>query len=626
MVFMAAKSFGQDARVSQYHAIPMLVNPSQTGDFQGKMRILGLAARVNNVAMHNYIFNGSVDYRFGARSQWAVGLNYMQSGSDVFPVSGNYVGVSAARNFTLDNANLQQLRVGAQASYLSGTDHGSRGGYDRLLDVSAFRHLDRPLRNPTFNNTTSTFYFNYSIGTKYKIDLDRLKIETGFAAYNITNPDHNFSYQGVNTLLKRYRVTALSSIFYQFTPKDAVKVEHYSWKEGIFLRDFKKVRDTVEIHETTYSLTWLHKVRNNTISLGLYSRSWKAVYGMLGINLSDRLGISASYEAPILKTYYDVGHIELGLTFYPFKKKQEKREVVEERAHRQITGLMPFGATFCMPCLPPQPLKKPEDKKPVDTVAAAPVQPLLPLIPTQGNGLLYVDTIYYGLDKHNIRPDAQFKLNQISTLMKRLDLSLDVRSHTDLRASVAYNKKLSERRADAVRNYLVGLGVNSSKISTSWFGKAEPINNCITCIDSVQEKNRRSELVLNGFNQQNLELMLKEKFFGEEVTTMAQLEEKIKQTLALEGSIENTLIAGSTGAVAANKYYTIQVAALKANNETAVLDLKWLNMFSEKGKDGVRRYFYGVFINKDQAEKMLQKIKQLGVQDASIREVGLLLN
>lgn len=632
--FLAFKSFGQDARVSQYNAIPLLVNPAQTGDFEGQLRALGLGVRVNSRTAHNYMYNASVDYNLGVRNDWGLGLNYMRSGADAFPISGHYFGASVARRFYLDKAGLQQLRIGAQASYLTGDVDANKTGYDRLLDVSAFRYLNRPLANPSNGNTASASYLNYSLGAKYKFEIARFKIETGFAAYNITNPNHNFSYQGTNTLLKRYRVTALTSLSYQFSHQDAFKVEHYSWKEGIFLRDYKPTRDTVGIHETTYSLTWLHRVRNNTFSVGVYSRSWQSVYGVVAVNLSDRIGLSASYETPILKPYYDIAHVELGLSFYPFRKKASTKNSAEQLT-KQVTGLLPFGTTFCLPCevkvaqaIPPVISETAPPKKAIDSLAAdtVPKWPVLPLKSNIGSGLLYADTIYYNLDKYNIRPDAQVKLDQISRIMKRLDLSLDVRSHTDLRANAAYNKKLSERRADAVKNYLMGSGINPDKISTSWFGKNQPINNCITCIDSLQEKNRRSELVLKGFNDQNLQIMLDEKFFGDEVRTKAELEAKIKQTLALEGGIDSTLIGGSSGVVSDNRYYTVQVAAIKIENEETVLDLKWLNMFNEKGKDGYRRYFYGVFMNKDQADKALLKLKQLGLKDALIREVSLSLN
>lgn len=105
VLFLAVQTaFGQDARVSQYHAVPLLVNPAQTGDFDGQLRVLGLAARVNSRFAHNYFYNGSIDYNLG-QSKWAVGLNYMRSGASGFPVSGQYFGASVSRNFCWSRPN-----------------------------------------------------------------------------------------------------------------------------------------------------------------------------------------------------------------------------------------------------------------------------------------------------------------------------------------------------------------------------------------------------------------------------------------------------------------------------------------------------------------------------------------
>ena len=632
ILLTAIGSFGQDARMSQYNSIPLLVNPAQTGDFDGQLRILGLASRLSNRTTHNFFYNGSLDYNLGLKSQWGLGLNYMQSGTSDFPVSGKYFGAAVSRKFFLDKADLQQLRIGAQLSYLTGKVDANLTGYDRLLDVSAFRYLNRPLANAANSHIGRSSYLNYSVGAKYKFELARFKIETGIAAYNVTNPDYNFPYEGTNTLLKRFRVTALSSLYYQFSKQDAFKVEHYSWKEGIFLRDYKPTRDTVEIHETTYSLTWLHRVRNNTLSFGLYSRSWKSIYGVVGVNLSDRIGLSASYESPILKTYYDVAHVELGLSFYPFRKKTSVKNLPEQLS-RQVTGVLPFGTTFCLPCevkvaeIEPKMMKEmTKEVKDTTTIGADSLRSAVPLKSNLGAGLLYRDTIYYNLDKYNIRPDAQVKLDQISQIMKRLDLSLDVRSHTDLRANVAYNERLSENRANTVKAYLLGAGVSGDKISTSWYGKKQPINDCLTCIDSLQEKNRRSELVLTGFNDENLQIILKNKFFGPEIKTKAALESKIKEILTLGGSSDPVLFDQKLRKESDTKYYTIQVGAFKALKAEEALDLKWLSMFNELGKDGYRRYFYGVFMNRNEADSRLLKLQQLGLKDAFIREVSLSLN
>jgi outer membrane protein OmpA-like peptidoglycan-associated protein len=68
------------------------------------------------------------------------------------------------------------------------------------------------------------------------------------------------------------------------------------------------------------------------------------------------------------------------------------------------------------------------------------------------NRAVYADIIYYDLDKSFIRKDATAIMDQVHRLMDKYSfLQLKVSSHTDVRASHAYNEHLSESRALAVR-------------------------------------------------------------------------------------------------------------------------------------------------------------------------------
>ena len=51
----------------------------------------------------------------------------------------------------------------------------------------------------------------------------------------------------------------------------------------------------------------------------------------------------------------------------------------------------------------------------------------------------------------------------------------EIEGHTDSVGSEAYNKKLSERRADSVKSYVVGQGVEISRLSTKGFGESQPV-------------------------------------------------------------------------------------------------------------------------------------------------------
>ena len=116
---------------------------------------------------------------------------------------------------------------------------------------------------------------------------------------------------------------------------------------------------------------------------------------------------------------------------------------------------------------------------------------------------MWTDILFYDLDKSGINADAQAVLDRVAELMGKHDfLSLKVGSHTDARASVAYNMALSERRTNAVMEYLSDKGIAADRIQLGWFGEEKLANDCgdgRPCPENLHQQNRRSELVLEAF-------------------------------------------------------------------------------------------------------------------------------
>ena len=80
----------------------------------------------------------------------------------------------------------------------------------------------------------------------------------------------------------------------------------------------------------------------------------------------------------------------------------------------------------------------------------------------------------FGFDKFTLRNEAVDTLNQLATRLADSRVqTVRVVGHTDFKGSDAYNKTLSERRAQAVANYLVSKGVPASKISAVGMGKSQ---------------------------------------------------------------------------------------------------------------------------------------------------------
>jgi outer membrane protein OmpA-like peptidoglycan-associated protein/tetratricopeptide (TPR) repeat protein len=116
-----------------------------------------------------------------------------------------------------------------------------------------------------------------------------------------------------------------------------------------------------------------------------------------------------------------------------------------------------------------------------------------------GQGEVYnLDNIYYDFGQFFIRPDAAKELEaRVLPMMKKYpSMRIEVRSHTDSRATDAYNVKLSANRARAVVDYLVARGVNPTRIESKGYGERELLNDCrdgIECSDGEHQKNRRTE-------------------------------------------------------------------------------------------------------------------------------------
>ncbi len=94
----------------------------------------------------------------------------------------------------------------------------------------------------------------------------------------------------------------------------------------------------------------------------------------------------------------------------------------------------------------------------------------------------------FDFDKAVLKPEGKAAIDSqvVGKLaqVKKLEVVL-VTGHTDRLGSDAYNQKLSERRADAVRDYLVSKGVDKAKIETIGLGEKQPVVQC-------DQKNRRS--------------------------------------------------------------------------------------------------------------------------------------
>ena len=110
--------------------------------------------------------------------------------------------------------------------------------------------------------------------------------------------------------------------------------------------------------------------------------------------------------------------------------------------------------------------------------------------------------IYFDFREAKIRSDAMGELDLVAEVM-RVDpaMRIDLRSHTDSRASQEYNQALSQRRAESTRQYLIEQGIEATRITAHGFGERELVNECADgteCSEEEHQLNRRTEFIVTN--------------------------------------------------------------------------------------------------------------------------------
>ena len=129
----------------------------------------------------------------------------------------------------------------------------------------------------------------------------------------------------------------------------------------------------------------------------------------------------------------------------------------------------------------------------------------LELQPLKLNSTMRIDNIYYDLNKSDLRPQAVKELEKLATVLKiNPAIQVELSSHTDSRGDDASNLQLSQSRADAAINYLIGQGINMDRLSAKGYGETQLVNKCangIICLETEHQQNRRTELKITGIGK-----------------------------------------------------------------------------------------------------------------------------
>jgi outer membrane protein OmpA-like peptidoglycan-associated protein len=111
--------------------------------------------------------------------------------------------------------------------------------------------------------------------------------------------------------------------------------------------------------------------------------------------------------------------------------------------------------------------------------------------------IVNMSDVLFDFNKYTLKPEAREKLAKVSgILLAYPGLKVQVEGYTDNIGTDDYNQKLSEQRADGVREYLVSQSVSDNNVTAKGFGKNDPIADNST--NEGRAQNRRVELVVSG--------------------------------------------------------------------------------------------------------------------------------
>jgi OOP family OmpA-OmpF porin len=139
------------------------------------------------------------------------------------------------------------------------------------------------------------------------------------------------------------------------------------------------------------------------------------------------------------------------------------------------------------PVAPPPPAPAPQPPKPVTPPPPAPVS----------EKVTFAADAFFDFDKSTLKPEATAKLDDLVSKTKGINLEVIIAvGHTDSVGSDEYNQKLSIRRSEAVKAYLVSKGIEPNRVYTEGKGKKQPVADNKTA--EGRAKNRRTEIEVVG--------------------------------------------------------------------------------------------------------------------------------
>ncbi|SNZ01560.1 OmpA family protein [Flagellimonas pacifica] len=122
------------------------------------------------------------------------------------------------------------------------------------------------------------------------------------------------------------------------------------------------------------------------------------------------------------------------------------------------------------------------------------------LVKEKNRTLIKTQEIHFDYSLWYLRRESRERLKVVIQIMKQNPgITIEIGTHTDIRGDKNYNKRLSQKRADVVKDYLIKNGISKKRIIANGYGESRPLVECKTendCAEEDHEWNRRCEFVI----------------------------------------------------------------------------------------------------------------------------------
>jgi len=312
---IVTKIFAQDARLTQYDNLPLMMSPSFIGNFDGSSRIIGYYNYATDGNLNNNVFNLSADFKTKKKCL-SLGFNYMKTGSENFAVSGDYFGFGFSKSISIDKNQYHKFKIGSQISFLNPIYLKNKKGYNAYLDPRAFP-FTKTSRIPN-SLKYSNQYWGLNVGGSYTYNFNRICFEANASMYNLL-----WFTQKKDIARKRRRLMTNLSFKYTLNKYSNLKFEQLTWQEGHFFDSDQEIilADSIGIKDVIYGFMY-ENINKTPYNFGFRSRSIKSFSLIFGIQIFKNIHTQLSYELPLTKDLDNP--TQMGISFIYIDKKIKK--------------------------------------------------------------------------------------------------------------------------------------------------------------------------------------------------------------------------------------------------------------------------------------------------------------